>query len=136
MATHADADLILRLYDLRRESVMRKGREWFIGWWPVSAEEAKAVNGVMTRQDNAWLRQVTSYWEMAFSIANTGAIDGELFAMNSGEGVIFTTKCQALGKAFGEAWPRRMPEGEAWIAKSAISQRKQGVFIKRFGWEI
>jgi hypothetical protein len=134
MATHADAELILKLYDLRRESVMREARSWFISWWPGSADEAKAIAATMTRQDNAWLRQATSYWEMAFSIANTGAIDAELFARNSGEGIIFALKCQQLAKTFPEVWTRRMAEAETFIAANATATRKAEVMAKRFGW--
>ena len=110
MATHHDADLILRLYDLRRESVMRKAREWFIGWFPGTPEEARSACSGMGRQDNAYVRQVTSFWEMSFSIANSGAIDTELYAKNCGEGVLMATKCQWLKEKYPEDWTRSMPE--------------------------
>lgn len=131
MASHADADLILRLYDLRREDQCRKARAWLAGWFPASAEEAKAVASDWSRQDNAWLRQITSYWEMAFSLVNTGAIDEDLFARNSGEGVLFCVKMQHLGRKWGEAWPRRMAEAEAFIARNATAQKKAEMFRGR-----
>ncbi len=132
MATHHDADLILRLYDLRRESVMRKAREWFIGWFPGTPEEARSACSGMGRQDNAYVRQVTSFWEMSFSIANSGAIDTELYAKNSGEGVLMATKCQWLKEKYPEDWTRSMPEAEAFIAGSAIAQKKVEIFKARF----
>ncbi len=132
MATHADADLILRLYDLRRESVMRKARAWFIAWSPATAEEAAATCSLMTREDNAFVRQVTSFWEMSFSIANSGAIDAELFAKNSGEGILLAIKCQHLKQRFPEAWTRSMPEAEAFLATSPIAQKKADIFRARF----
>jgi hypothetical protein len=132
MATHADADLILRLYDLRRENVLRAARAWMIAWQPASADEAKVVATDMSRQDNAYLRQVTSYWEMAYSIANQGAIDETLFAKNAGEGVLLAVKCQILKAKFPEVWTRSMPEVEAFIARSPIAQQKAEIFRKRF----
>ncbi len=132
MATHADADLILRFYDLRREGVMRKAREWFIAFAPATADEARAACSGLGRQDNAYVRQVTSFWEMAFSIANSGAVDGELFAKNAGEGVLIAIKCQLFLARFPEAWTRRMPEAEAFIAGSTIAQLKAEIFRKRF----
>ena len=134
MATHADAELILKLYDLRREEQCRKGRAWFISWNPASADEAKTVATDMSRQDNAWLRQVTSYWEMASSLANTGAIDAELFARNCGEGIIFALKCKHLGEKFPEVWKRRMPETDTFLAGNATAQKKAEMIKQRFGW--
>ncbi len=134
MATTSDAELILKLYDLRREAVCRKAREFFIGWTPASAEEVKMVASNFTRQDNAYIRQATTYWEMAFSIVNLGAIHDELFAKNCGEGIIFTLKCQNLKQAFGEAWTRSMPEGETFIANNATAKTKAETIKKRYGW--
>jgi hypothetical protein len=132
MATHADADIILRLYDFRRENVLRKAREFFIAWTPASAEEAKLVATSFGRQDNAYIRQVTSYWEMAYSIANQGAVDETLFAKNAGEGVLLAVKCQWLKQKFPDAWTRTMPEVEAFIARNAVAQQKAEMFRKRF----
>ncbi len=131
MATHSDADLILRLYDLRRESVMREARAWFAGWMPATPEEAKAVLA-FGPGENAWMRQVTSYWEMAFSMANEGAIDAALFAKNCGEGLLFCAKCQVLKERFPGAWTRTMPEAETFIARSTVAQEKLAMFRKRF----
>ncbi|GDY13794.1 hypothetical protein LBMAG53_26720 [Planctomycetota bacterium] len=133
MATHADADLILRLYDLRREAEMRRARSFLAQFQPASAAEAQAAHSGIGRQDNAWVRQATSYWEMAFSIANTGAIDETLFAKNCGEGILFAVKCQILKAKFPEAWNRTMPEAEAFIARNATAQQKAEQMRKRLG---
>ena len=86
----------------------------------------------MGRQDNAYVRQVTSFWEMAFSIANSGAVDAELFAKNCGEGVLIATKCQWLKEKHPDAWTRTMVEAETFIAGSAIAQKKAAIFKTRF----
>jgi hypothetical protein len=132
MATTVDAELILKLYDLRRESVCRKAREFFAGWTPGSADEAKTVGSAFGRQDNAYVRQATTYWEMAFSIVNTGAIDEELFAKNCGEGILFAVKCQWLKQKFPDAWTRTMAEAEAFIAKNEAARKKAELFRARF----
>jgi hypothetical protein len=132
MATTVDADLILKLYDLRREAVCRKAREFFAAWTPGNADEAKTVGGGFGRQDNAYVRQATTYWEMAFSIVNTGAIDEELFAKNCGEGILFAVKCQWLKQKFPDAWTRTMGEAEAFIAKNEAARKKAELFRARF----
>ena len=124
MPNYHDADLILRLYDLRREGVMRKAREWFIGWHPTTAEEAKTICSDTSKIENAYVRQVTSFWEMAASLANAGTVDADLYAKNSGESVLLATKCQMLKAKFPDAWTRSMPETETFIAGNAIAQKK------------
>jgi len=134
MATAADADLILKLYDLRREGVCREARKFFAGWSPTNPEEVKKVCSDPKWTDNAYTRQSTSYWEMAFSIANEGAVDQSLFAKNCGEGLLFAIKCQWLKAKFPEVWTRTMPEAEAFIAKNEFARKKAEMFKGRFTW--
>ena len=134
MATHADADLILKLYDLRRESVCREARKFFAGWMPTDADEVKKVCTDPSWTNNAYTRQATTYWEMAFSIANEGAIDANLFAKNCGEGLLFAVKCQWLKAKFPDMWTRTMPEAEAFIAKNEFAKKKAEMFKGRFTW--
>jgi hypothetical protein len=132
MASHADAELILRLYDLRRETVCREARSFFARWQPANEGEAHAVVHDGTRQENAYLRQSTSYWEMAFSMVNHGAVDATLFAKNCGEGILFAVKCQHLREKFPTAFTRTMPEAEAFIAANATARQKAEMFRSRF----
>src|SRR6266436_6899864 len=79
-ATVDDAQLILKLYDLRREAEMRKARHWFTAeFWPQSADEFIKVVNSFPSQENAWLRQVGGYWDMAASFVLHGALNEELF---------------------------------------------------------
>src|SRR5271154_7100406 len=80
LATHADADLILKLYELRTEATMREARAWMAGrFFPQTAEEFFAVTTARTAPEDAWVRQVTSYWEMAAALVLHGALNAELF---------------------------------------------------------
>jgi len=90
-ATTADAQVILQLYDLRREAEMRKARTWwFVSFWPQSADDfMKVVNEVGT-PENAWLRQVIRYWDLAAALAVQGAVSRELFLVPSFSGEMFT----------------------------------------------
>ncbi len=74
---HEDAKLILKLYDLRREETMRKARAWFGGFSPESTQDI--VNAMMDEQSSAYFRMVMSYWDMAASLVNSGAIDEAMF---------------------------------------------------------
>jgi hypothetical protein len=82
-----NATLNLKLFDLRREAVLRDARQWFLAEFnPESLAELAAIAG---GSRNAVFRMVLSYWDMAASLVTTGAIDGEAFRAAHGE--IFLT---------------------------------------------
>jgi len=83
--TTEDAQIIMRLYDLRREAEMRKARSWFAGFWPRSADDVVQVINAANPQENAWFRQVSGYWEMAASFVLRGALNEDLFFDSGGE---------------------------------------------------
>jgi hypothetical protein len=85
-SSYESADLILKLYDLRREAVMRTARDWYMKeFHPESAED---VVNVLRGEHSAYFRMVTSYWEMAASFVNNRAIDWKMFMdANPGEPV-------------------------------------------------
>ncbi|MFZ0306988.1 MAG: hypothetical protein WCC89_14675 [Candidatus Sulfotelmatobacter sp.] len=88
--TATDAQLILQLYDLRREAEMRKARDWWLGeFWPQSADDFMKIVGAMGSQENKWLRQVTGYWSMAASFVVHGALSEELFIQPAVSGEMF-----------------------------------------------
>ena len=77
MGKQDDADLILKLYDLRREEIMRQARTWCVmEFHPESAEDV--MNAFMGPQ-SAYVRMVISYWDMACSFVTNGAIDEQMF---------------------------------------------------------
>ena len=88
-ATYDDANLLLRLYELRREEKLRQAREWFMKNF--HARTIKEFQKVcpMGSQENAYARMVWSYWDMAASLVTTGAIDADAFRAAHGE--IFAT---------------------------------------------
>ena len=89
-ATATDAEIILKLYDLRRETEMRKARNWWLTqFWPESADEIMKLGLNLGSQENNWLRQVGGYWEMAASLAVRGAVNTELFLEPSFSGEMF-----------------------------------------------
>jgi hypothetical protein len=77
---YADAELILKLYDLRREAEIRKARNWWSAdFWPENADDFVKIAMAMGTQENNWLRQVGGYWELAASLVVHGILDETLF---------------------------------------------------------
>ena len=97
-ATPADAQVLMQLYDLRRESEMRKARKWWlVDFWPNSADDFMKVARSMGTQENAWLRQVGGYWGMAASFVLSGAVNQELFLQPA--------ICGEMFFVFGKVYP-------------------------------
>src|SRR5580704_11835022 len=93
LATPADAEIILKLYDLRREPVMRQARAWVVGeFWPATADEYYAVAMNAADPHNAFVRQVVTYWEMAAAMVLHGAVSAELFVDCNAEGFLLLAK--------------------------------------------
>jgi hypothetical protein len=67
---HRDADLILKLYDMRRERTMREARDWFFRFNPQSPQD---FIDVLLSDKSGYYRMVISYWDMACSFVNHGA---------------------------------------------------------------
>jgi hypothetical protein len=91
MSKHHDAELILKLYDLRREKTMREARQWFITFNPQGPQD---FMDVLTGDKSGWYRMVISYWDMACSLVNNGAIDAEMFNDANGEHIFVYAKME------------------------------------------
>jgi hypothetical protein len=106
LATPADAEIILKLYDLRRESVMRQARAWFGGeFWPNTVDDFFAVVNNPADPHNAHFRQVTSYWEMAAALVLHGAVSPDLFVDCNAEGFFLLAKFAHILPAIRERMP-------------------------------
>ena len=88
--THADAELIVKLYEARREPEIRKARQWWTAtFWPESADDIIKVIRSMGSQENNFLRMVLGYWGMAGSFVSHGVLNEDLFLEPSFSGEMF-----------------------------------------------
>lgn len=84
-ATYDDANLILRLYESRREEKLRQARAWFAAnFRPASLEDVQRIAPPGT-EENAYMRMVMSYWEMAAALVTAGVLNQDLFFQTNGE---------------------------------------------------
>ncbi len=77
MAIQDEANLILRLYELRREETMRKARDWY--FMEFNPEKLEEFTAAMMGPHSGHLRMVISYWDMAAALVNNNAISMHLF---------------------------------------------------------
>jgi len=95
-ATYDDAKLLLQLYELRRESVMRDARRWFMSEFKARTYEEWQKACPPGSQMNGWFRQVVSYWEMAASMVTSGVLHEDLFAANTLEALLVWIKIEPV----------------------------------------
>ena len=81
------ATLNLKLFELRRDPVLREAREWFLR--DFNPETFAALVEIVSGERNASFRMVLGYWDMAASLVTTGAIDADAFRAAHGE--VFAT---------------------------------------------
>ena len=124
MSKQQDADLILKLYDLRREATMREARNWMFTFNPTSIQD---VIDVLLSEHSGHYRMVVSYWEMAAAMVNNGAIDEQLFNETNGEHLFVYSKIapviEEIRTLFGnpaflhnlETLVKRIPDNEQTI---------------------
>jgi hypothetical protein len=129
LATPADAEIILRLYELRTEAVMRQARAWVTEeFWPTTAEDYFAIASNPADPHNAWLRQVISYWEMAAAMVLHGAVSAELFVDSNGEGFFILAKFAPILDAIREKMPGFLIKTAELVNRfSAAAQRYEAV---------
>jgi hypothetical protein len=118
---HHDADLVLKLYDLRREMVMRESRTAMNAkFWPRTAEEAVAV----TQNDhplNLAYRQTTGYWEMVYSMARHGIVHPDFLVENNGEGLFLFVRVEPYLDRIRQASSPRAFRNAEWVATNTAA---------------
>ena len=134
--TPADANLILTLYDLRREAELRKARNWWlVEFWPDSADDFMKVAQAMGTPENNWLRQVPSYWELAASLVLHGTVNETLFLEPafSGEMFLIFAKVHPFLQDVREKMqnPRMLANVEKVIKKSKAGRERLKVVEQR-----
>jgi len=150
--THEQAELVLRLYELRREPRLREARSWFVANFDAKTPEEMMQKCPPGSQANTSMRMTFSYWEMAAGFANRGLIDDELFFENAGEGFLVYDRIRELLPAmramfknphvwgqlenFGkrmEAWSERRAPGNVAHMRQMMAQMMRPAAAKSAG---
>ena len=122
---YQDADLVLRVYELRREPIMRASRDAINGkFWPANYDEVKAVLAT-THELNAAYRQTGTYWEMVYGLVKHGVVDAEYFMETNGEGLFLYAKVEPYIEQIRKEYNPYVFLNAEWIAKE--TQRGRGL---------
>ena len=129
---HHDAELVIRLYDLRREAVMRASRDTInAGFFPRDYGEFLAVTKP-EHPHNAAFRQVSTYWEMVYGMAHHEIVHAEYLVENSGEGMfLFAKVAPHLQRFREEVAPHAFRHAEWAATQTATGRRYLELFQSR-----
>jgi hypothetical protein len=131
LATPADAEIILKLYQLRTEAVMRQARAWVGGeFWPETIEDYRAVAANPADPHNAYLRQVLTYWDMAAAMVLHGAVSAELFVDCNAEGFFLLAKFAHLLPEIREKNPAFMLKTSELLDRFSIAAARYEQVLK------
>jgi len=121
---HHDAELVLKLYELRRESVMRQSRSTMMAFLPRTWEDIVAILAP-THPDNAAWRQVSSYWEMVYSFARHGVVHPDFLIENNAEGLFLFAKVRPHLERFRKEYSPSAFRNAEWIATQCETGRQR-----------
>ena len=120
---HHDADLLLKVYDLRREAVMRQSRHAIMReFWPKTADDVQAV----VKGDhplNAAYRQIGTYWEMVYSMVRHGIVHPAFWLENNGEGLFLFAKIEPWLAEVRESGNPAAFRNAEWVARECPEGR-------------
>lgn len=133
IATGADAQLIMKLYDLRRETVLRQARKWVaFEFNPKTVEEFTAISENFATDQAAWLRQVISYWEMAASFVLHGAVNSDMYLASNGEGIFIYAKFSPVAREYeAKTGQALMPLTAQMVERFPGAQDRYQSIVKR-----
>ncbi len=136
-ATYQDVDLILRLYEMRRETRMREARRWFAAHFKVRTLDEFNRTCPPGSEPNASFRMLVTYWDMVASFVTSGVLHQDLFFQSGREiffvwlrvidvlpelrtgfsGALDLRNLETVATAYGEWWERQSPGAPAAYAK-------------------
>jgi hypothetical protein len=131
LATPADAEIILKLYQLRTEPLMRQARAWMTGeFWPDTVDDFFAVASNPSDPHNAYFRQVLTYWEMAAAMVLHGAVSAELFVDCNAEGFFLLAKFAHILEGIRERNPTFFMKTTDLISRFTVASARYEAALK------
>jgi hypothetical protein len=125
--SHADAELLLHLYEIRREPELRQARAWFLtefkpaGWADIKSR------WLTHGEEDRHLRMTVSYWEMVGTLVNRGVLHAELFFDHTGEDIVAWERCKPwIAEARADMRPNYLHQFETMVRAHA-AYRARGI---------
>ena len=114
---HADAELLLHLYEVRREPELRRARAWFLTEFQ-ARNWAEIKSRYLSHSDeDRHFRMTTSYWEMVGTLVNRDVLQADLFFDHTGEDIVTWDRCTPwIAEARADLRPTYLYQFERMVA--------------------
>jgi hypothetical protein len=120
---HHDADLLIKVYDLRREAVMRQARQAILrDFWPKTWDDMQAILKADHPLNPAY-RQTGTYWEMVYSMVRHGIVSPAFWLENNGDGMFLFVKVEPFLDQLRAAGQPTAFRNAEWVAKECPEGR-------------
>lgn len=121
---YQDADLALRVYEMRREPVMRESRNAINGkFWPKTYEDVLAVTKPDHPLNAAW-RQTVTFWEMVYGLVKHGIVNPDFFLESNGEGFFLFAKVHPYLESYRKDISPTAFGNAEWVARETATGRR------------
>lgn len=132
--THADAELLLHLYEVRRESELRTARKWFLTEFQGVTWAAIKSRYLSHSDEDRWFRMTISYWEMVGTMVNQGVLHADLFFDHTGEDIVTWERCKPwIEEARRDVRPTYLYQFERMVASHMAHRQKSIAAYTRTG---
>ncbi len=124
--THADAELLIHLYEIRRDPELRKARAWFLTEFKAQSFAEIKANYLSHDEKDRYFRMTTAYWEMVATLVNRGVLHPELYFDHTGEDIVTWERCKpwiaearaAMRPTYLYQWERLVNDHQAFRART------------------
>lgn len=127
--TYDDANLILRLYDMRREDRLRKARTWFTSQFKARTWDELQKLAPGGSDENASYRMVVTYWDMVASFITSGVLSRDLFFQSGREMLLVWERMRDLLPEVR----RQYKDPHLWEHLETVGNEFAGYFKSRNG---
>ena len=126
-----DADLVLRMYEMRREAKTREARDLLnFQFWPKSYDDVKEVQKFDNPMNFAW-RQLSAYWDVVFGMARNGIVNADYLTENNGEGLFFFAKIAPYLDQIREDGSPTAFQNLEWATKESETDRQMFAHLSK-----
>jgi hypothetical protein len=132
---HDDAQLLLKLYEVRREPELRRARQWFLTDFKAASWMEIKLRYLTHSDEDRFFRMTTSYWEMVGTLVNRGVLHPDLFFDHTGEDIVTWERCKPwIAEARADIRPTYLYQFERMVdAHQAFRARANAAFLKERG---
>jgi hypothetical protein len=129
--THEDGQLLLHLYDIRREPELRRARQWFLTEFKPSGWMEIKLRYLTHTDEDRHFRMTTSYWEMVGTLVNRGVLHPDLFFDHTGEDIVTWERCKSwITEARADIRPTYLYQFERMVAAHQAFRTRVNAEVK------